>query len=42
MIIKVLTELEKNIGDTRESIFVEIKELKSNQVWIKRAINEMQ
>ena len=43
MIIKILAGLEKkSIEDTRESISGEIKELKSNQLKIKKAINEMQ
>ena len=41
-IIKILAGLEKSIEDTRESLSGEIKELKSNQVKIKKAINEMQ
>ena len=42
MIIKILSGLEKSIEDTRESLSGEIKELKSNQVEIKKAINEKQ
>jgi len=42
MIVKILAGLEKSIEDTRESLSGEIKELKSNQVKITRAINEMQ
>ena len=42
IIIKILTGLEKSIEDTRESLSGEIKELKSSQVNIKKAINEMQ
>ena len=42
MIIKILAGLEKSVEDTRESLSGEIKELKSNQVEIKRAINEKQ
>ena len=42
MIIKILAGLVKSIEDTRESLSGEIKELKSNQVKIKKAINEMQ
>ena len=41
MIIKTLAGLE-NIEDTRESLTVEIKELKFSQVKIKNAITEMQ
>ena len=41
-IIKILAGFEKSTEDTRESLSGEIKELKSNQVEIKRAINEMQ
>ena len=41
-IIKILAGLKKSIEDSRESLSGEIKELKSNQVEIKRAINEMQ
>jgi len=42
MIIKIIARLEKSIEDTRESLSGEIKELKSNQVEIKKAINEVQ
>ena len=42
MIIKILPGLEKNIEDTRQLPSGEIRELKSNQVEIKKAINEMQ
>ena len=42
MIIKILVRLEKRAEDTRESPSEEIKELKSNQVKIKKAINGMQ
>ena len=42
-ILKILAMLEKrSIEDTREFLSGEIKELKSNQVEIKKAINEMQ
>ena len=41
-IIKILAGLEKSIEDTRESLSGEIKELKSNQGKIRKAINEMQ
>ena len=43
-IIKMQVELgeEKHIEDTRKSVSGEIKELKSNEVEIKKAINEMQ
>ena len=40
-IIKILPGLEKSIEDNRESFSGEIKELKSNQVKIKKAINGM-
>ena len=42
MIIKILAGLEKSIEDTRESLSGEIKELKSNQVEIKKDSSEMQ
>lgn len=42
MIIKMLAGLEKSIEDTKEPVFGEMKELKSNQVEIKKAINKMQ
>ena len=42
MIMKILAGLEKSIEDTRESLTIEIKELKSNQAKIKNAITEMQ
>lgn len=42
MIIKILAGLEKGIEDTRESLSGKIKELKSNQDEIKKAINKMQ
>jgi len=38
MIIKIVAGLEKSTEDTRESFSGEIKELKSNQVKIKKAI----
>ena len=41
MIIKILAGLEKSIEDNRESLSGEIKELKSDQVEIKKAINEV-
>ena len=41
-IIKILAGLEKDINNTRESPSGEIKELKSNQVKIKKVINEIQ
>ena len=41
-IIKILSGLEKSIEGTREFLSGEIKELKSNQVEIKKAINEVQ
>uniref|UniRef100_A0A452VDF0 ubiquitinyl hydrolase 1 n=2 Tax=Ursus TaxID=9639 RepID=A0A452VDF0_URSMA len=41
-IIKILAGLKKSIEDSRESLSGEIKELKSNQVEIKKAINGMQ
>jgi len=37
-IIKILAGLEKSIEDTRESLSGEMKELKSNQVKIKRLL----
>ena len=42
MIIKIVAGLEKSIEDTIESLSGEIKELKSNQIEIKKAINKMQ
>jgi len=42
MIIKILAGLEKSIEDTRETLSRKIKELKSTQVEIKKAINEEQ
>ena len=42
MIIKILAGLEKSTEDTREFLFGEIKELKSNQIEIKKAVNERQ
>ena len=39
-ILKILAGLEKSIEDTRASLSGEIKELKSNQVEIKKAITE--
>lgn len=42
MIIKILAGLEKNIEDARESLSEEIKELKSNQVKIRKTINRVQ
>ena len=36
MIIKILAGLEKNIEDTRESLSGKIKELKYNQVKIRK------
>jgi len=41
-IIKILAGLEKSMEDIRETLSGEIKELKSNQVEIKKAINEVQ
>ena len=41
-IIKILAGFEKSTEDTRESFSGEIKELKSNEVKIKKVINEMQ
>ena len=38
LIIKKLAKLEKSIEDTRESLSGEIKELKSNQVEIKKKV----
>ena len=40
--IKTLAGLEKSIEDTEELLSGEIKELKSNQVDIKKDVNEMQ
>ena len=42
MIIKILAGIEKTIEDTKESLSGEKKELKSNQVELKKVINEMQ
>ena len=49
VILKVLARLEKGMEDIRETLseeikalFGEIKELKSNQVEIKKVINEVQ
>ena len=42
MIIKILAGLENSIEDTKEPLSREIKEIQSNQVKIKKAINEMQ
>ena len=41
-IIRILACIEKNIEDTRESLWVEIKEIKSSQAEIKNAITVMQ
>ena len=41
-IIKILAGLEKSIKDTRKSLSGEIKELKSNQIKIKKTMNKMQ
>ena len=41
-IIKILDGLEKSIEDTRESLTVEIKEIKYSQAESKNAITEMQ
>jgi len=41
-IIKILAGLEKSMEDIRETLSGEIKKRKSNQVEIKRAINEVQ
>ena len=40
MIIRILAGVEKSIEDTRESLYVEIKEIKSSQAKIKNAITE--
>lgn len=42
MIIKIVAGLGKSIKDTRESLTIEIKELKSNGVKIINAITERQ
>jgi len=42
MILKILPGLEKGMEAIRETLSEEIKELKSNQVKIKKAINEVQ
>ena len=42
MIIKILAGFVKSLEDSRESISGEIKELKYNQVDIKKVINEIQ
>lgn len=42
MMIKILDGLEKSIEDTKKSLTIEIKELKSNQVEMKNAITDMQ
>ena len=42
MIIKTLARLEKSTDDTRQSLSLEIKELKSSQANVKNAITEMQ
>jgi len=41
-IIKIRAGFEKSMEDNRESLTVEIKELKYNQAKIKNAITEMQ
>jgi len=41
-ILKILAGLEKSMEGIRETLSGEIKELKSNQVEIKKAINEVQ
>ena len=41
MIIKILVGLEASIGDTRESLTDEIKELKYSQAKIKNSIIKM-
>ena len=40
MIIRILAGVDKSIEDTRESLYVEIKEIKSSQAKIKNAITE--
>ena len=42
MIIRIVAGLEKSTKDTRESLAVEIKELKPNQANIKNTMTEMQ
>ena len=42
MDISKMLALKKSLGDTRESLSGEIKELKSNQVEIKKTINKIQ
>ena len=42
MIIKILAGLEKSTENTRETLSGEIKEIKSNQVEIKKATKKMQ
>jgi len=41
-ILKILAKLEKSMEDIRDTLSGEIKELKSNQVEIKKAIKEVQ
>ena len=42
MIIKTLARLEKSTDDTRQSLSLEIKELKSSQAKIRNIIIQMQ